>query len=186
MTGLRGPEGRIDFQNERALYGRGDSDWELCAPGFRHVGRPGEWYAYERDELDDDDPFWLLALLGGTVDAAANGDESVRGERCRLLTGTASFNLAAGNATRRLSPPVASSEEIGEAARATGELVNPVQPADDSNALSFPIEVWLDDAGRIRQAIVHGPGKSVTQIELSGFAEPDPIELPAAHEVTPA
>ena len=64
--------------------------------------------------------------------------------------------------------------------------MNPVLPADDEDALSFPIEVWLDDAGRIRQAVVHGPGKSLTQIELSGFAEPEPIELPAADDVSPA
>ena len=101
VSGLRGPEGRIDFQNERALYGRSDSDWKLCAPGFRYLGEPGEWYAYECDELDDDDPFWLLAILEGTVDAISSGDETVRGESCRLFTGTASFKLAAGKATRR-------------------------------------------------------------------------------------
>jgi hypothetical protein len=186
VSGLGGPEGRIDFANERAVYGRSESDWRLCAPGLRYVGEPGEWYAYECDELDDDDPFWLLAILEGTVDAVSSGDESVRGERCRLFNGTASFKLAAGKATRRLSPPVAGSHEIGRAAPMTGELVNPVRPADDADALSFPIEVWLDDAGRIRQAVVHGPGKRVTQIELSRFSQPDPIELPAAGDVAPA
>jgi hypothetical protein len=104
VPGVRGPEGRIDFENERALYGRGDSDWRLFAPGFRYVGEPGGWYVHEREDLDDDDPFWLLAILEGTVGATSSGDETVLGERCRLFAGTADFKLAAGTTTRRPQP----------------------------------------------------------------------------------
>ena len=68
VPGLRGPDGRIDFENERSLYSQGDSDWKL-SPGIRIRRRAGEWYVQERDDLDDDDPFWLLAILEGTVSA---------------------------------------------------------------------------------------------------------------------
>ena len=51
VPGLRGPEGRIDFENERAIYSQGDSDWKLFAPGSRYIGKPGEWYAGRPDGL---------------------------------------------------------------------------------------------------------------------------------------
>jgi hypothetical protein len=124
-------------------------------------------------------------MLEGTVDATQGGDETVLGERCRLFTGTADFKLAAGTTTRRLSPPVAGSAEVADAAGATADVVDRSLRADDTDALSFPIEVWLDNVGRIRRAILHGAGKRLTQIELSAFAEPDPIALPASDEIVP-
>jgi hypothetical protein len=178
---LGGPEGRIDFERDRALYSQGDSVWKLLAPGSRYVGRPGEWYVDERDRLGADDPFWVLAIVEGTVEATASGDETVLGKPCHLYTGTADFKLATGNAARGLDPPLADTAEV--TSTTTADYVDDVNPADDMHALSLPIEVWLDDAGRICQAVVHGRDKSVTQMALWGFAEPDPIALPASDEI---
>jgi hypothetical protein len=168
VAGLRGPEGRIDFEHERALYSQVDSDWKLFARDSRYIGKPGEWYADNPDGLYGNDPFWLLAILEGTVEATARGDETVDGETCHLYTGTADFKLAERNSTRQLKPPLSGS----------------VDP-DEGDSFSLPIEVWLDDDGRIRRAVIHWLGNSVTQMDLSGFAEPDPIALPVPSEIAP-
>jgi hypothetical protein len=168
VAGLRGPEGRIDFENERALYSQGDSDWKLFARDARYTGKPGEWYAHSLDGLYANDPFWLLAILEGTVDATARGEERVDGETCHLYTGTADFKLAERNATRQLKPPLAGSAD-----------------PDERDSFSLPIELWLDDAGRIRRAVIHWLGNCLTQMDLSGYAETDPITLPVPGEIVP-
>ena len=183
VPGLRGPEGRIDFERGRALYGQGDSDWKLFAPGSRYIGKPGEWYADERDRLGADDPFWVFAILEATVEATRSGDETVLGKTCQLYTGTVDFKLATGKAARHLDPPLADTAEA--TSTTTGDDVNDVSPAGDMDGLSLAIEVWLDDAGRICRAVVHGRDKSVTKMELWGFAEPDPIALPGPGEILP-
>jgi hypothetical protein len=165
VAALGGPDGQIDFENERSLYIQGKSNWKLHAPGRTYIGEPGEWYAYEPNGLDEDDPFWLLAILEGTAEAAAQGDETVLGTTCHLHTAWADFNLATTNAGRQIDPP---------------------SPGDELDLSALPIEVWLDDSGRIRRALLHGPRRSLTQLELSHFSEPDPIVLPPSDEISPA
>jgi hypothetical protein len=165
VPGLRGPDGRIDFEHERSLYSQGKSTWQLHTVGHRYIGEPGEWYADEPTGLYDDDPFWLLAILPATIEAAAQGDETVLGTQCHLYSGFVDFNLAVTTTDRQIGPPLSA-----------GQV--------DLSAL--PIEVWLDESGRIRRALLHGPTNSLTQLELSHFAEPDQvIAVPSPEEIFP-
>jgi hypothetical protein len=166
VAGLHGPDGLIDFERQRSLYGTDKSNLKLRVPGRSYVGEPGEWYADDRpDELWIDDPFWLLAILEAVVEAVAQGDEAALGTTCRRYTGLADFKLAGAIA---------------------GRVVNPPPAPERMNLSRLPIEVWLDDAGRIRRALLHGMGTSVTQMEMWAFGEPDPIELPPPGQVLSA
>jgi hypothetical protein len=164
VPSIRGPEGQIDFENQRSLYGHDKSNLKLHAPGRSYVGEPGEWYVADKpDELWVDDPFWLLAILEATVEAVAQGDEAAGGTPCHLYTGFADFDVAGAIGGRVVNPP----------------------PPDGRDLSRMPIEVWLDDAGRIRRALRHGIKKSVTQIEMWAFGAPDPIELPPPGKILP-
>lgn len=165
VASLRGPEGRIDFENQRSLYGYDESNMKLHALGRSYVGEAGEWYVAETpDGPWDDDPFWLLAILEATVESVAHDDETARGQPFHLYTGVADFKLAGEIAGRALNPP----------------------PKDGLNLSRMPIEVWLDDVGRIRRAVLHGMDPSVTQIDMWAFDEPDPIELPPPGTILPS
>jgi hypothetical protein len=45
-------------------------------------------------------------------------------------------------------------------------------------------DVCLDEEGLIRRAIFHGDQRLMI-LELSGFGDPDPIELPGSDEILP-
>lgn len=158
-----GPDGQIDFRQQRYLCGD-DDDRELIAPGVTLFGGRGEWEAAHNDPdlLEENDPFWLLALIAATVDATDEGPQSIRGTQCERYLATADFQLAASNAKRTLVPP----------------------PESDSEGLvHLPLEIWIDGQRRIRGARLHRK-RSWTSLELFDFGIPGPIELPSEDEIT--
>jgi hypothetical protein len=46
----------------------------------------------------------------------------------------------------------------------------------------LPIDVWLDAAGRLRRAALHGD-HALMMLELSDFSGPGPIDLPGPEEI---
>jgi hypothetical protein len=164
LSTLPGPDGQIDFDNERSVYSRGKF-WKLYAPGREYIGQPGEWETErELDALTDEDPFWLLAVLAATVQATAHGDVMVLRTNCERYSGFADLQMAHTGSSQPIAPPF---------------------HADELDLSRLPIEVWLDTSGRIRQAILRGPGEHQTQLELSGFGQADRIALPKDDEVLP-
>ena len=168
VSTLPGPDGRIDFDNERCIYSVG-SFWRFYAPGHKYIGGPGEWEDEEFSVLTDEDPFWLLALLTGAIEVSEQAAESVLGVRCDAYRGFADFERARAAASRPMALPLH--------ARFPPFRAEPIDPS------RLPFEVWLDRSGRIHRAILHVGGESLTQIELFGFGEPDPIALPLPDEV---
>jgi hypothetical protein len=161
VSDIPGPSGRIDFAHDRALY-RGGGAWVLTAPGWNFIGEPGEWEADALDDatLGDDEPFWLLELIAAATAATDDGSDTVRGTACRRYGTVASFALASEQARRPLGP------------RRTIAHVDPKQ---------LGIDVWLDEAGRIRRAILHGD-PTLMKLELCEFGRPDSIDLPTPDE----
>jgi hypothetical protein len=156
--------GRIDFRNERSVYAHADDEWMLLAAGLVLEGEPGAWYASgsDSDVLTDDDPFWLLALIAGTVEATDEGPQAISGSRCVRYIAMADQALASSNSIRpfkRLRPA-----------------------ADDERADQIPIEVWLDTEGRIRRVRLHR-GRAVTRMELLNFGGVPPIDVPGPSEL---
>lgn len=159
-SSLPGPDGVIDFMNRRSMYSAG-SYWRLFADGRDYSGEPGEWWVAERTTLYDDDPFWPLMLLASTSEVTADTDETVRGVACRRYDGYADF-LGSQDANSALAAPLhARQQELSK----------------------LPVQVWLDDDGRIRQAIYWGEDELQTRIELSDYGVPTPVELPSQHEL---
>lgn len=164
VSDIPGPPGRIDFVHDRALY-RGGGAWVLTAPGWNFIGEPGEWEAdaLDDDTLGDDEPSWLLELIAAATTATDDGNETVRGIGCRRYGAVASFALASEQAKRSLGP------------RRTIGHVDPEELA---------IDVWLDEAGRITRAILHGD-PTLMRLEFSDFGGPGLIELPTSDEFLP-
>jgi len=158
------PAGRIDFKNQRSLYCEDEGQWTLTAPGLEFMGEPGEWEQVVSDDdalVDHIDPLWLLQLIAGVVEASEDGQEAVLGEPCKRYRTVASLAVATAQSKRKMEPP-----------SSRGNL--------DLDRL--PIDVWVDDAGRIRRAILHGD-HSLMLLELSDFGRPDPIDLPDPDDV---
>jgi hypothetical protein len=154
--------GQVDFAQQRSVYNRGNF-WKLCAPGRDYIGRPGEWEADEHEGIVFDEPFWLLGLVGATVDAVDDATEWVRGVECRRYRCAADFKRASVDAERVMASPV------------WGDRADPER---------LTVDVWLDDHGRIRRAVFHEE-RSETSLELFDFGEPLPIRLPAPSEILP-
>ncbi|HEX3873768.1 MAG TPA: hypothetical protein VHW26_06460 [Solirubrobacteraceae bacterium] len=152
--------GQIDFARDRSVYNAGTS-WRLFGPGRDFTGRPGGWQAGEHAGIVLAEPHWLLGLVRGTVGAATAGTEWLRGTECRLYRAVADFHVAAAAATRPLAVPAG---------------------ADQLDLSRLAIDVWLDDAGRIRRAEFHRPGLLMT-LDLFEFGEPLPIEFPDQAEI---
>jgi hypothetical protein len=164
ISDIPGPAGRIDFANQRCLYCEDEGQWTLTAPGLEFMGESGEWEQVVADgdaRVDHIDPLWLLQLIAGVVEASEDGDEAVLGEPCKRYRTVASFEVASARSKRKMEPP-----------GSRGEL--------DLDRL--PIDVWVDAAGRIRRAILHGD-RSLMLLELSDFGEPDAIDLPESDEI---
>jgi hypothetical protein len=162
LSELSGPLGCIDFVADRSFYSEDEDEWVLTAPGREFMGEPGDW---ELTVSTDDavrlyEPSWLLELIATAVEATYEATESVVGETCRRYAVFGSFAAA----TRLLESP---------RTHGNGDLDR------------LLIDVWLDDAGRIRRAIFHGD-HALTTLELSDFGVPDPIELPGRGEIAPA
>jgi hypothetical protein len=164
ISELAGPPGRIDFVNQRSLYCEDEDEWTLTAPGLEFMGEQGEW---EQVVSEDDtlvghvDPLWLLEVIAGVIEAREDDGESVLGEPCRRYTAVASFAAARAQSKRPMEPP-----------SSRGNL--------DVDRLR--VDVWLDAAGRVRRAILHGD-QTLTMLELSDFGGPDPIDLPGPEEI---
>jgi hypothetical protein len=160
---LEGPDGRIDFRQQRSQYAREGSDWRFASPGLLLIGEPGKWEVARHDSemLFDDDPFWLLELIAATVEATDEGSRLVRGTRCKRYLARADFALAASNATRPMEPLPSSDVQR------TGRLL---------------IEVLIDGNDRIRRARLHRD-RSRMLLELFDFGAPGPIDLPGPNEI---
>jgi hypothetical protein len=164
---LPGPDGRIDFDQERCLFSAG-AYGVLVAPGYRYQGEPREWEQdddYEGEHfLTEGDPFWLLELVAATVEASERGDENVLGTTCRHYQGIADLDQARSTARRELLSPL----------RSPGR--------EDLDLTRFPVDAWLDPVGRLRRATLHiGPQK--TSLELADYGQAEGIDLPDASEI---
>jgi hypothetical protein len=114
--------------------------------------------------LTDEDPFWLLELVSGTIGATDCGDEIVLGTACRRYQGMADLNQARANASRELLSPL----------RSPGR--------EDLDLTRFPVDAWLDPLGRLRRATLHiGPQK--TSLELADYGQAEGIDLPDDSEI---
>ncbi len=166
VSDIPGPAGRIDFVHDRALY-RGGGGWVLTAPGWDIIGEPGEWEADVLDDgtLGDNEPSWLLELIAAATKATDAGSETVLGTPCRHYRTVASFALASEQAKRPLGPR---------------------RPFGHVDPERLAIDVWLDEDGRIRRAVLHGHGDpTLMKLELSDFRGPESIELPTPDEILP-
>jgi hypothetical protein len=166
ISEIPGPVGRIDFANQRCLYCEDEDQWTLTAPGLEFMGEPGEWEQVVSDDdtlVDHIDPLWLLQLIAGVVEASEDGHEAVLGEPCKRYRTVANLAVARAESKRKMEPP-----------SSRGDL--------DLNRL--PVDVWVDSAGRIRRAILHGD-HSLMSLELSDFGLPDAIDLPDADDLLP-
>lgn len=164
ISEIPGPAGRIDFANQRCLYCEDEDQWTLTAPGLEFMGEPGEWEQVVSDDdalVDHVDPLWLLQLISGVVEASEDGHETVLGEPCTCYRTVASFAVARARSKREMDPP---------SSRANLDLDR------------LPIDVWVDDAGRVRRAILRGD-QSLMLLELSDFGLPDPIDLPDPDDI---
>ena len=164
VSDIPGPAGRIDFVHDRALY-RGGGGWVLTAPGWDCIGEPGEWEAdaLDDDTLGDNEPSWLLELIAAATTATDAASDLVRGTRCQRYGTVASLALARERSSRPLGT------------RRTRDHVDPERLA---------IDVWLDEASRIRRAILLGD-RTLMKLELSDFGGPDSIDIPAPDEILP-
>jgi hypothetical protein len=164
---LPGPDGRIDFEQERCLFSAG-AYRVLVLPGHRYQGEPGEWGQDDDHEgehfLTEEDPFWVLKLVSGTIEATDHGDETVLGTTCRHYRGIADLDWARSNTSR--------------------ELLSPRRSPDRENLdlTRLPVDVWLDAVGRLRRATLHiGPQR--TSLELADYGQAEAIDLPDASEI---
>lgn len=93
---------------------------------------PGEWELeqHEDDTLGDDEPFWLLELVGGAVEASQLGSGHVRGEPCAHYQARASLSLASQRSARLLGPRGPRSVQVRSAvescSRCEGKGLNPL------------------------------------------------------------
>ena len=110
MSELARAPGRIDFVHNRSLYDAGGGQWTLLSAGREFTGCPGAWEMLSRDEdfLERDDPFWLLALVVGVIEAHEVEGESVAGLPCRHYRAIVSGSAAVRSTPLRLDLPVAS------------------------------------------------------------------------------
>ena len=70
-------------------------------------GRPGDWDFERRgDDLDEDDPFWLLAVIAATTEAAEVGADRIFGSDCTQYRAIADFAQARSAASQQLSSPL--------------------------------------------------------------------------------
>ncbi len=161
-----GELGQIDFRNNRSMYNfdRSGHNFWLFVDGAAFIGKPGAWFAYTPDRaglLGVDGPFWVMALLAATVEAHEVGSEVLDGARCRHYRGFS--NLV--EAQSKIKHPLA-----------------PLRFNARSDPSRLPVEVWLDDAKRIRRAALVDtprPGfEEWSELELSGFGEVPPIPAP--------
>jgi hypothetical protein len=163
---LDAPEGQIDFRNNRSLYGHGRTTviWRLFVDGAAYGGTPGEWGLLDREAghaLRVDGPFWLLALVSGTVEVNAERPEQAGG-------------------LRRY-------EAVSDFRRATEAILHPIAPMSIDprcDLARLPIEVWLDDQARIRRIVFFDfsndrRSERRTELELWGYGELPPIPKPA-------
>ena len=160
------PPGQIDFRNRRSMFSlefSGDS-WLLYVDGAAYVGKPGAWFARAAGSagLSIDGPFWILALVSAAVEAHQHGEGVIGDSRCRCYRGVS--NLA-------------------EAEKLMANPIGPLRVNDRSDPTRLPIEVWIDDEGRIRRAaLVDTPRPGLetwSAIELSEFGRLPPIPAPS-------
>jgi hypothetical protein len=167
---LPGPDGRLDFRNERSVYSAGSYS-RLFAPGLEYQGEPGAWEADEEEdgEIDDvlpvNDPLWLVALVDGAFDAVLDGNERVLRAECQRYRCKVSLERARTVSPRPLATPV----------------LFAFKGLGTSN---LEVNVWIDSHSLVRQITLRGPGeRQETTLQLAGFGEAAEVEIPAAHEV---
>lgn len=156
VSTLPGPDGSIDFARDMCLYASGPQ-WRLFAGTRFYVGQPaGAWEGGEADAIPEDSPFWLLAVVEYATNGAELGVETVLGTACTHYEGVSNFTDARSHGEERLAPPIVLA---------------------DLDLLHMPVDLWLNREGRIRRALAR-EGATLTQIDLWGFGEPDPLVEP--------
>ena len=167
--------GVIDFGQQRSLVPMDGKSWVLTTPAREYMGEPGEWeLEIAADEvIGFNKPFWLLALLGGLVDAQSQDESYLHGERCRVFKAVASYSRAA-----KASPT------------ALGPFIGGPRLAHTFDVERMPLDVWVDAEHRVRRVVLFigdggldiGAGWTMS-LELWDFGVPDAIELPADVDV---
>jgi len=166
ISEISGQSGRIDFIHERSPYAEDEDQWVLHTPGVEFMGGPGEWERVLADEhaVQAREPLWLLRVIAAATEATYEGPDSVLGVQCDRYIVFASLRLAARQGARPIEPPTGTGGKL------------------DLERLA--IDLWLDDAGRVRRATFHGES-ILMMLELSNFGRADAIELPRPEEVLP-
>jgi hypothetical protein len=89
--------------------------------------------------------------------------ETIRGVRCRRYDAFADFHHA-----RQTDPALAA----------------PLR-ADGQDLSKLPIQVWVDSAGLIREALYWREDDWQTHMQLSDHGVPNSVEIPNEHELAP-
>jgi hypothetical protein len=156
------PGDRIDFRSRCSIQ-RGSVESQLITPGRILFGNPGAWELTD-DELEEvwqEDPFWLLELVDTIEQASDEGTDKVRNDRCRRYRATIHFMTAAASARRRLQTPI---------------------PFDLDPPGTAPVDVWLDDLGRVRAVrLYRSSGRA--SLELERFGQVVPVPVPGDEEI---
>jgi hypothetical protein len=155
-SSLPGPDGVIDFTNRRVMYSHG-AFCQLIADGQDYSGHPGEWYVGPADGVSEGSPFWLLSLVAATVEVTTEAAETIRGVSCRRYDAVADFDQARRTTSLALAVPAR------------------VVRRDLSR---LPVQVWVDSAGLIREAVYWGEDQRQTRIQLSAHGVPESVEVP--------
>ncbi|MCD6727702.1 MAG: hypothetical protein LT070_10770 [Solirubrobacteraceae bacterium] len=153
-------EGIVDLAGHRSAMCPRHRPIAVVVGSRQWYGRPGD-VLEERDSFaaDSTQPLWLLSLLKGTVRAVPVDAVRVRGVPCRAFSVTADLLRAS-------------------AATAGGLPSCEVLRAED--LLRLPLEVAIDDAGRIRRvagdATFGTTGNTAYVVELWDFGAVPQIE----------
>lgn len=160
VSTLPGPDGSIDFARDMCLYASGPQRKLFAGTRFYVEHPAGGWEGGEADSISEDSPFWLLAVVGCATNGSELGVETVLGAVCTHFKGVSSFTDARSHGEERLAAPIVLA---------------------DLDLVHMPVNLWLDSDGRIRRALAF-EGATLTQIDLWGFGEPDPLVEPRANE----
>jgi len=100
--------------------------------------------------------------VAATVEVTTQADETIRGVSCRRYDAVADFDQARRTTSLALTVP----------ARVVGRDLS-----------RLPVQVWVDSAGLIREAVYWGENQRQTRIQLSEHGVPDSVEVPRDHDL---
>jgi len=162
---LQSATGFIDFETQRCRFGDPSHATTTLVVGDRTWTGPfgTAVEAASADHASTLQPLWLVDLVRGVVTAREQPSEILQGRTCRRFSAHADLNRAA------------------EAVRY--QLAIPTGTARLDELKRIPVELWVDDEGRIRRirhahssgATPSVPPSTTTTVDLIEFD----IELPA-------